>query len=80
MRQTLVKVVNEDLRAYLPGIQAPTLLIWGEKDTATPVSDAKIIEQEIPDAGLCVIRGAGHFAFVERPFEVHVILNNFLNG
>ena len=78
LRQTLVRVVNEDLRAHLPNIACPTLLIWGEKDTATPVSDAQEMERIIPDAGLCVIRGAGHFPFVERPGEVHAILNSFL--
>ena len=29
MRATLVKVVNQDLRAFLPQIAASTLLIWG---------------------------------------------------
>ena len=80
LRKTLVKVVNEDLSHLLPSIAAPTLLIYGEKDTATPVSDAKKIEQLILDAGLCVIEGAGHFSFVERPYQVHRILHSFLGG
>lgn len=80
MRQTLVRVVNEDLSGLLPSIQAPTLLIWGENDAATPLSDAKRMEALIPDAGLCVIRGAGHFSFVERPAEVHRILASFFGS
>lgn len=80
LRKTLVKVVNEDLSPLLPAIKAPTLLIYGEKDTATPVADAKKIEALIPDAGLCVIEGAGHFSFVERPYQVHRILHSFLGG
>jgi pimeloyl-ACP methyl ester carboxylesterase len=40
MRQCLVKAVNEDLSHLLPGIKAPTLLVWGDRDTATPISDA----------------------------------------
>jgi pimeloyl-ACP methyl ester carboxylesterase len=39
MRGTFIKVVNEDLRHLLPKILAPTLLIWGENDEATPVAD-----------------------------------------
>ena len=31
LRQSFVKVVNEDLRHYLPEIEAPTLLVWGRK-------------------------------------------------
>ena len=80
LRKTLVRLVNEDLRPLLPDISCPTLLIWGENDTATPLSDGQEMARLIPDAGLCVIRGAGHFAFVERPFEVHRILHSFLGG
>lgn len=80
LRQTLVKVVNEDLVPYMGNIKSPTLLIWGENDTATPLRDAKIMEKTIPDAGLCVIKGVGHFSFVERPAQVHAILNSFFGG
>lgn len=80
LRQTLVKVVNEDLVPFMSGIFVPTLLIWGENDTATPLRDAHIMEEKISDAGLCVIKGAGHFSFVERPYEVHAILNSFFGG
>lgn len=80
LRQTLVKVVNEDLCEYMPGIACPTLLIWGDQDTDTPLSDAKVMESRIPDSGLCVIKGAGHFSFLQSPFEVNAILNSFLGG
>ncbi len=79
LRQTLVKVVNEDLTPILKNITATTLLIYGENDTATPVADAKIMEREIPDAGLCIIPDAGHWAFVEQPSMVAGIIDNFLN-
>ena len=78
LRKTLVSLVNTDLREMLPNIKCPALLIWGENDTATPLSDAKIMEKLIPDAGLCVIKGTGHYAFCERPYEVQAILQSFL--
>ncbi len=78
LRQTLVRLVNVDIRDALPNIKCPSLLIWGENDTATPLNDAKVIESLIPDAGLCVIRGAGHFAFCEKPYEAHAILRSFI--
>jgi pimeloyl-ACP methyl ester carboxylesterase len=80
MRQILVKSVNEDLKSVMPNIKAPTLLVWGENDTATPVGDAKIMEQLIPNAGLVVLKNAGHFAFVEKLQEFLIILNNFLQA
>ena len=78
LRKTLVSLVNTDLRDILHNITAPTLLIWGENDTATPLSDAKIIESKIKDSGLCVIKGTGHYSFCERPFEAQAIINSFL--
>lgn len=78
MRKTLVTLVNSDVSDILPNIQAPTLLIWGSNDTAVPLSDAKKMEKLIPDAGLCVFNGAGHFALLERAGEVEVILNSFI--
>ena len=67
MKAILSKVVNEDLRDRLPLIQAPTLLFWGTKDTATPISDAMVMEALIPDAGIVKVEGAGHFSFLEAP-------------
>ncbi len=78
LRQTLVSLVNTDIRDILPNITCPSLLIWGENDTATPLSDAKIIEKLIPDAGLCVINGTGHYSFCENPFKAHAILREFI--
>lgn len=43
MRQCMVKAINEDLREYLPEVKEEVLLIWGENDTATPISDGKAL-------------------------------------
>lgn len=78
LRKTLVSLVNTDIRGILHNIKCPTLLIWGENDTATPLKDAQIIEKLIPDAGLCVIKGTGHFSFCEKPYEANAILRSFI--
>ncbi len=80
MRETLVKVVNEDLRHLLPQINVPTLLIWGEKDTATPVEDGKLMEQLIPDAGLVVFKDAGHFAYLDKLNDFLIVASSFLKN
>ncbi|MBB6451363.1 pimeloyl-ACP methyl ester carboxylesterase [Geomicrobium halophilum] len=79
MQQTLVKVVNEDLQHYLPKISVPSLLVWGEHDDATPVSDGRTMEEKIPDAGLVVLKGAGHYAYLDNLQEFLIILNHFLD-
>ena len=51
LKDTMKIILNEDVKELLPNIKAPTLLIWGRYDTATPISDAKTMEKLIPDAG-----------------------------
>lgn len=77
MRQCLVMAVNEDLQGLLPQIKQDTLLIWGDKDTATPISDAKIMEEKIPNSGLVVLNGAGHFSYLEQPSIFQNVIRNF---
>ena len=78
MRAILSKCVNEDLCEYMPRIKAPVLLFWGDKDTATPISDAHKMERLMPDAGLVVAQGAGHFAMLEQPELWRLSLTSFL--
>ena len=79
MRKTLVNLVNDDMTELLENISCPTFLIWGEKDTATPLYMAHIIEQRVKDTGLCVYEGAGHFSFAEQPRRTVAILDSFLS-
>ena len=80
MRAILSKVVNEDLKNVMPLIKAPTLLIWGENDTATPLKDAKIMEKIIPNAGLVSFPGCGHYSFLDNPMGFSAVLQSFLKS
>ena len=78
MRKTFVKVISEDLHPLLPQIQASTLLIWGDQDTATPLWMGRTMEKEIPDAGLVIFEGATHYAYLEQWQRFVAIAENFL--
>lgn len=78
MKKILSKVVNDDLQHHMPKITAPTLLIWGSLDTATPLADGRIMEKKISDAALIVFEGAGHYSYLERPHEFKAIVNSFV--
>ena len=78
MRQVMVKVVNEDLEPYLPNIKAPTLLVWGVNDTATPLSDGEKMEKLIPDAGLVKLENAGHYSFLEQQYTFNRVMSSFM--
>ncbi|MDD3242973.1 MAG: alpha/beta hydrolase [Eubacteriales bacterium] len=80
MKQTFVRVVNQDLRPCLAQIRASTLLVWGEKDTAAPLAFGQIMSREIPDAGLVVFEGADHFAYLRQAGRFISIVRNFFGG
>ncbi len=67
MKHTLSLVVNEDLKFLMSAIDADVLLIWGENDDATPVSDGYTMEKLMQKAGLAVVKGAGHYPFLDQP-------------
>lgn len=78
MRDVFKNVVNEDLTKYLKNITSPTLIVWGDQDTSTPLSDAKIMNKEIQNSDLVIIHGAGHYSFQKDLNYFLLILNNFL--
>lgn len=80
MRETMVKLINEDIREYLPGIKAPTILIYGENDTATPPADGEYIREKIPDAGFIKVKYASHYVFLEYPAYVNLIIKTFIES
>lgn len=80
LRETMKRILNEDVSPLLPNIKVPTLLIWGTNDTATPISDAKKMESLIPDAGLVEYKGAGHFSYLENIQNCNAVLNEFFKN
>ncbi len=56
-----------DLRDRLPSITAPTLVVAGAQDAATPREHAERIVAGIPNAKLAVLDPAAHLAPVEQP-------------
>jgi pimeloyl-ACP methyl ester carboxylesterase len=80
VRSSMVRLVNTDLRPQLARLTASTLLIWGADDEETPLRDGRLMEQLIPDAGLVVFDGCGHFAYAQEPDRFCRIVDVFLGG
>ena len=78
MRKTFVKVISLDLSDRLPLIEQPTLLLWGDKDTETPIWMGEQMEKSIPDAALIRLEGGSHFAYLEQLPRFLAIVHNFL--
>jgi 3-oxoadipate enol-lactonase len=67
-----------DLRPLLPSIQAPTAVVAGAQDEATPPEFLRVIAEAIPDAELYIVGDAAHLANVEAADAVSVILHGHL--
>lgn len=78
LRETFLNIVTENISDSAKQITTPTLLIWGEEDTETPLSDGERLARLIRGSALKKIRGAGHFVHRERPREVARIIQEFL--
>jgi 3-oxoadipate enol-lactonase len=70
-------VRDMDLRAWLPSITAPTLIIAGKHDLSTPVEAAEYIRAHIRSAALTVL-DAAHITNVELPAAYTELVMNFL--
>ena len=77
MKASFRNIVNTDLRKYLKYIYCPTLLIWGENDTATPLKDGILMNKKIPNSGLIIIKKGTHFVYLEYPFYIIKIILEF---
>ncbi|MCW2599128.1 MAG: hypothetical protein JWM02_957 [Frankiales bacterium] len=60
MRDTLVRLVNEDYRDLLAGIDAPVEMVWGATDTAAPLDMAHEAQALLRKASLTVSETSGH--------------------
>lgn len=78
MRKTFNRVISLDLTDRLPMVKASTLLYWGANDTETPLWMGQLMEERIPDAGLVVEEGCGHFAYLEQNAKFLRIAASFL--
>jgi pimeloyl-ACP methyl ester carboxylesterase len=77
MAQLVATMAAADLRDVLPGVQVPTLLIWGELDARSPLRVARQFEQAIPDAKLVVLPATGHLSNLEQPERFNSAVREF---
>ena len=80
MRQTFVKVVNDDIKELLNDIDAETLLVFGELDTATPLSKGKMMEKLMKNAALVVFEKDDHYAYINEAGRFIAVLDAFLRS
>ena len=69
-----------DERARLGHIKQPTSVVCGDQDLCTPLNLSEQIAQTIPGAALAVVKGAGHFVYLESEQEFFDTCRGFIDG
>lgn len=77
MRKTMANLIALDLTERLSRISVPTLIIWGQNDSVTPLHMAHKLHQGIKDSRLEIIPSARHAPHATHPNKVCELIYNF---
>jgi pimeloyl-ACP methyl ester carboxylesterase len=78
--RAMARASAEDLRGALPEIDAPTLLVYGDRDVRAPLGVAEHLHGEIAGSRLVVLPGVGHVCNVEAPDAFNHQVRQFLRA
>ncbi len=78
LQETFKAIVTDDTLKESSLISKPVLLLYGDKDEATPYIYGEMFKKQMPNAKLVVIEGAGHFLHQENSKEVLEKIREFL--
>lgn len=70
MKETLKIINKEDQTKHLKSIDTPTLILWGEKDTITPLKDGEKIHQLMPNSKLVIYPNTTHGLPFQAPKKI----------
>ena len=73
-------LAEADLRAALPSIRMPTLLIYGDADERSSPSVARDLQRRIPRSRLVMLSGLGHECALEDPDRFNFEVRTFLRS
>jgi pimeloyl-ACP methyl ester carboxylesterase len=65
--------------AELGALETPTLVVCGDRDRIEPVETALAIARMLPRGELCVLPDCSHFVSRDRPAELSVVIERFLD-
>lgn len=78
--RAMARASAEDLRAVLPHVDVPTLLIYGDQDVRAPRTVAEYLHASISDSTLVVLPDTGHVCNVEAPEAFNLAVRRFLDA
>jgi pimeloyl-ACP methyl ester carboxylesterase len=79
LRETMLNLIRTDISYLFPVIHVPTTIIWGERDTTTPLADGKNMKQALRNGALYIISGARHSPMFTNVEEVGEIIRKVVS-
>jgi len=79
LADALALLASTDLRGEVARIEAPALVVAGERDTLVPPEAGAWLARTLPHARLAMIAGAGHVPFLSHPAAFAAALDGFLD-
>lgn len=70
IKKTMVNLIESDIALEIDRISVPTIIVWGQDDKITPVSDGKILSERIVNSKLYIINDARHSPQFTHPQQV----------
>jgi abhydrolase domain-containing protein 6 len=70
---------STDIYPLLAGINAPVLVIWGDKDRILHVSTTEVLKKSLPNSEIVIMKDCGHLPMMERPEETAGYYVSFLS-
>ena len=70
MRDVFKKVISDNLRPEVSRLKLPVLILWGEKDKATPVAAGRYINKTVKQSKLVTYSEGDHFIPYFIPYEI----------
>ena len=80
MRKIMVNHVNLDITENVKKITCPTIIIWGTRDEAVPLSDAYELASLLDDAAVIEYEGCTHYDYLEDLGRTVRIIKNFIGS
>ncbi len=79
MKQTMNKVIKEDLRKYCNKRRTQTFILWGINDQETPLQDAYTYHEIFQISRLIIFYKSGHFPYLDEQQKFVRVINEVQN-
>ncbi len=79
LQETFKRTVNQDIQNDARALKLPTLLLYGQNDTATPPRFGERLKEAIAGSNLIILPDAGHFVHHDQQKMVANLIQEFLS-